>query len=308
MTAHKLTEEEVAHLATLKDKLDHIDAVVSGVALHYHTGLFLHGEGGTGKSHAIIEQFRKMKVNYVLHNTRLTGRGLVDVLERAPSAVHLIEDAETMLDDKKSFGVLRSALWSQSKKKPMEREISWTTFGTAMRFIFTGGIIVISNANLAEEIAEIRAIKTRINVLRLDLSPEELLAKMKEICLAGYEYGDDYLTPTECLEVREYIISELERLNRPVDLRLLMNGFRDYLQWKNGDSGSKHWKELISGRMAERPVVVERRADKKASESKIALEINRKKLSAAEKVEEWKKTTGLAERSFYRALKRIEGT
>ncbi|MEI7686562.1 MAG: hypothetical protein WCL32_16205 [Planctomycetota bacterium] len=302
----QLTPDDLVNLASLESKLDHVGDLVTGVAKDYHTGLFLHGEGGTGKSFKVLEKLKELKSSYVFHNSRLTARGLVDALNRAPTDIHLIEDAETLLDDKKSFGVLRSALWSQSRKRPMEREISWQAFNTDIRFVFTGGIIVISNANLAETIPEIRAIKTRINVLRLDLTSEELLAKMKQICLAGYEHGEDYLAPVECLQVRAYIVSELSRLNRPVDLRLLINGFRDFLQWKCGDS-TKTWQELLQGRIMERPTV-ERRVDKKAAESTIALEINAKKIPAKDKVAEWIERTGLKERSFYRALTRVEKT
>ena len=300
-----LTSQEKEHLELLKSKLDHIGDAVKGIVKHFHTGLFLYGEGGTGKSYKVLETLRALQAKYVYHNTRLTARGLVDALERAPSDIHFIEDAETLLDDKKSFGVLRAALWSQSRKKPPEREITWTAFKTTIRFIFTGGIIVISNANLAEEIPEIRAIKTRINVLRLDLSAEELLALMKKLCLEGYQYGEDYMSPDECLEVSNFIVTKLGELSRPLDLRLLVNGFKDFLQWKSGNS-IKHWTELLLGRISERPSVI-RRSEKKAAESQIALQINNMDIPYQQKIVLWEQKTGLkGERSFFRALKRLE--
>ena len=73
----------------------------------------------------VLETLQQLKAKYVYHNSRMTGRGLVDALELNPSDLHVIEDAESMLDDKRSWGVLRSALWSQSKKKPPERPITW---------------------------------------------------------------------------------------------------------------------------------------------------------------------------------------
>jgi hypothetical protein len=300
-----LTTQEREHLDLLESKLDHIGDAVKGIVKHFHTGLFLYGEGGTGKSYKVLETLRALQAKYVYHNTRLTARGLIDALERAPNDIHFIEDAETLLDDKKSFGVLRAALWSQSRKKPPEREITWTAFKTSIRFIFTGGIIVISNANLAEEIPEIRAIKTRINVLRLDLSAEELLALMKKLCLEGYQYGEDYMSPDECLEVSDFIVTEFGELNRPLDLRLLMNGFKDFLQWKTGNS-IKHWTELLLGRISERPTVM-RRSEKKATESQIALQISNMNISYPQKIALWEEKTGhKGDRSFYRALKRLE--
>jgi hypothetical protein len=301
----KLSTDERKHLASLQDKLTHIGDAVNGVIKHFHTGLFLYGEGGTGKSFKVIESLRAAKCGYMYHNARLTARGLVDALQRAPTDIHLIEDAETLMDDRKTFGVLRSALWSQSRQKPPEREITWTAFKTEVRFIFTGGIIVVSNANLAADIPEIRAIKTRINVLQLDLSKEELLALMKHLCLQGYQYGEDYMSPNECLQVGEFIRERLEGLQRSLDLRLLMNGFKDFLQWKTKNSVN-HWHDLLLGRIQERPVVV-RRAERVAKESKIANEINDMKIPYKKKIELWEQRTGhKGERSYYRALQRLE--
>ena len=245
-----LDADDKAALLKLDRKLEHIRAAVMGLTGHYHTGLFLWGEGGTGKSYTIFEELRNQKAKYVLHNSRLTARGLVDALE-PPDDIHLIEDAETMFEDKKSAGVLRSALHSQSKAKPPERIVTWGAFGTNVRFVFTGSIIIISNSNLAEQRPEIRSIKTRINVLRLDVANDELLAMMKKICGDGFRYGRDYMAPTECWSVATYIRDSLSELQRPLDLRLLTNGFRDFLQWKNDESGALHWNDLLAARLRE---------------------------------------------------------
>lgn len=296
------TKEEKAHLESLEGKLDHVRDLVRGVARHFHTGLFLHGEGGTSKSYTVLQELKDLRAKYVYHNTRLTARGLVDSLQRSPTDIHFIEDAETLLEDKKSFGVLRAALWSQSRKKPPEREITWTVFRTTTRFVFTGGIIVISNANLSEQIAEIRAIKTRINVVGLDITNLEIRALMKKISSNGYEYGEDYITPDECWEVATFIIDRLEVLHRNLDLRLVMNGFKDYLQYKTGNAVN-HWQALLEGRMAER-VVYQGRADLKAEQQKIALTIHTMKQPSSKKIEQWTKATGLGQAAYYRALQR----
>lgn len=297
-----LTKEEREWLAKMESKLDHVRAAVRGVVKEFHTGLFLHGEGGTSKSYTVTEELQRLKCKYTLHNTRMTGRGLVDVLKRAPSDVHFIEDAETMLDDRKSWGVLRSALWSQSQKKPMERRITWNVFNVNIDFIFTGGIIVISNANLSDTIPEVRAIKSRINILQMDFNAEEIKALMKKICLAGYTFGPLFLAPEECLEVRHYVIERFQEMRRPLDLRMMVNGFRDMLQFKSGESGL-HWNQLLEGRMAER-VVYQDRNQKNAEKQRIALEIEAMKLSWEQKVKLWKDKTTLSAAAFDRARKR----
>lgn len=302
------TTDETTALESLEEKLTVIRDSVRAVVKQFSTGLVLHGKGGTSKSYTVLQELASLKANQCYHNTRLTARGLVDALERSPSCIHIVEDAETLLDDKKSFGVLRSALWSQSKKKPPEREITWTAFKTTIRFVFTGGIIIISNVNLAQTVPEIAALKTRIKVIGLDFLNEEIRALMKKICLAGYQYGEDYLTPDECWEVCEFITLKLTELKRDLDLRLLMNGFKDYLQWKTHNS-ENYWHTLLEGRMAERVISSYKgRAELKGEESRIALAIQGKKgMSAEAKVKEWQAATGGSQAAFYRALKRTKG-
>lgn len=84
-----------------------------------------------------------------------------------------------------------------------------------------------------------------------------------------------------------------------------MNGFKDFLQWKTGNS-VKSWQDLLLGRIQERPIVI-RRAERIANESKIASEINAMKIPYKEKIKLWEQQTGhKGERSYYRALKRLE--
>jgi hypothetical protein len=86
---------------------------------------------------------------YELHNSRLTGRGLVESLADHPTDIHVIEDAETLLEDKRAWGVLRSALHSQSKKKPPERRVTWRAHNVNIDIIFTGAKPDSQQARLA---------------------------------------------------------------------------------------------------------------------------------------------------------------
>jgi hypothetical protein len=195
------------------------------------TGFYLWGDGGTSKSYTVLDELQKLKANYVIHNSRMTGRGLVDALQRLPTSVHVIEDCETIFDDKRAWGVLRSALWSQSKKRPMERDISWTAFNTDIRFTFTGGVILIGNRRL-ETIPELAALATRITVLQLVATFAEVAALMRSVALEGFAFGQDFVTPKECTQVAEYIIDRMHALDRPLDMRTYVNGVKDYLQCK----------------------------------------------------------------------------
>ena len=297
-----ITDEERRNLESLEGKLSVIRDAVRGVVSEFHTGFILHGEGGSGKSYTVLNELQRLQADYVYHNTRMTGRGLVNALQRAPSGIHLIEDAETLLDDRNAWGVLRSALHSQSAEKPARREITWTASRTNIRFPFTGGIIVVSNRDLGDTKPEIRSLKTRVGSYRLDISNEEMRALMKNICMSGYTYGEHHMTPEECWEVASVIISTLESLHRSIDLRQLVSGFRDYLQYKAGQA-ENHWRTLLEGRLQPR-AIYRRRAEQKAQEACVALEIDRLKLAINEKVQLWHERTGLAQAAYYRALKR----
>jgi hypothetical protein len=301
----KLTDEERDHLANLEEKFRHVRNAVQGVARHYHTGFFLFGEGGTGKSFTIAQELQRLKVKYVTHSARITGRGLVDALERAPSDLHLIEDAETMMGDRRAWGVLRSALHSQSKARPPVRWVIWEAWRVNKRFPFTGGVIVVSNREISTFAPELRALKTRVGNYRLDVTGSEIRAMMKQIALQGYVFGPDYMTPAECWEVVSFIIARLEGLQRPLDLRLVNQGFNCYLQWKNGDA-DLHWHLLLDGILQEQ-VLYRGRAEQKAEESRIALEIhNLKRVPIAEKLRLWHERTGLKQAAYYAALNRLK--
>jgi hypothetical protein len=84
-------------LQALEPKLKLIRDRVRGVAKSFHTGFYLWGDGGTSKSFTVLEELQKLKTDYVVHNSRMTGRGLVDTLQRLPSSVHVVEDCESIL-------------------------------------------------------------------------------------------------------------------------------------------------------------------------------------------------------------------
>jgi hypothetical protein len=300
-----LSAEDRAHLRALEPKLTLIRDRVRGVAKSLHTGLYLWGDGRTSKSYTALEALQQLKADYVVHNSRMTGRGLVDALQRLPSSVHVIEDCESIFDDKRAWGVLRSALWSQSRKRPMEREISWTAFRTDIRFVFTGGIILIANKQL-ETLPELAALATRITVLQLVATFAEVAALMRSVALQGFTFGQDFVTPNECMEVAEHVIDRMRSLARPLDMRVFVNGVKDYLQCKTGHSDTD-WKDLIETRLRRTTVLRERRVVVMSREASIAYELSQMDISSAERMRLWKEKTGKSARAYWRRLKDLEG-
>jgi hypothetical protein len=299
-----LSAEDRAYLKALEPKHKLIRDRVRGVVKSIHQGFYLWGEGGTSKSYTVLDELQKLRADYVVHNSRMTGRGLVDALQRLPSSCHVIEDCESIFDDKRAWGVLRSALWSQSTNRPMEREISWTAFNTNIRFVFTGGIILIANKDL-KAVPELAALGTRIDVLQLVATFPEVAALMRWVALRGFTFGQDFVAPKECLEVAEYVIDRMRSLERPLDMRVYVNGVKDYLQCKTGHSDTD-WKDLIETRLRRTTVLRERRADVMSREAAIALELSRMDITPAARMRLWKEKTHKSERAYWRRLKDLE--
>jgi hypothetical protein len=306
-TAEGLSALDETHLARLDAKLQLVRDRTAGVASGYMTGLYLYGDGGVGKSHTVIQTLRLRKADFKLFNSRMTGRGLFNALERYPDSVHVLEDMEQIMRDRGAQGVLRSALWGQRRDGdtgPMERPVTWSTYRMEHSFIFTGGIIMIANRPV-DDVPELNAIKTRIAVVHLQASDAEMRALMRSVSAAGFDHEGERLDPAECLEVCEYVIDQSVSLHRPLDMRLLVNSFRDYIQWRECDSGV-HWRDLVATRLRERPaffreaVAVGSRATRKADELEFAREIQG--LGRQARLDAWAARTGKSEKALYRRL------
>jgi hypothetical protein len=162
-------------LANLESKLQDVRDFVNGIVNKYHAGLYLYGAGGMGKSHCVLSHLDRIGADYRLFNSRMTAKGLCLALERSPDALHVLEDMERITKDADAQGVLRSALWSQPGKP---RVVTWTTAKETINFEFRGGLVLISNVPLAE-MAELKALATRISVVELTVADSELVALMR---------------------------------------------------------------------------------------------------------------------------------
>ena len=186
----------------------------------------------------------------------------------------------------------------------MRRPVMHSTHKDDIRFIFRGGIIIVCNHNLGKSAIE-QAIGTRIRVIHMDLSATELLVLMKTICADGYKFGRDQLSPQECWQVAEFIREEFSRLSRDLDIRLLINSFKDRLFWRSGVPKS-HWKDLVRARIRKTVAVGYRsRREVTAEEAAIAMEIySQAGLTLKQKIDAWNERTGKSQGAFYRALNR----
>jgi hypothetical protein len=284
-------------LASLEGKLQLIRDRVRGVAEGYANGFFIWGSGGTSKSFTVEETLKELGKPYKLSNSRITGKGLFTLLRDYPDIVHVLEDVETIFADRNAFGVLRSALWGQAGPDgEQERVVVWHTGHLRDEFVFTGGLVMVANCDL-DDVPQLRALKTRIPCARYQPTNEEVATLMRKIARRGHRHGSQRLGPEECLEVAEAIISRSERLQRNLDLRLLVNSFADRLQWENG-AAQTHWLDLLESRMKERVLAPKTRAGRKEQELAVLRRIA--KLPRAERLAAWTRETGKSQAAMYR--------
>lgn len=311
----RLSDQDRDRLAALEGKFQLVRDFTAGVALRYTNGFFLHGPGGCGKSHTVIGELRRLKVSHRVYNSRMSGRGLFDALASAPDSVFVLEDMEQVVGDKPALGVLRGALWGQRPdggRGPQERVVTWSTHGKQEAVFFTGGIILIGNRPPGD-LPELRAAKTRVASMHLHVTDDEVAALMRGVALEGYRDGDRELDPSECLEVAEYVVAESLALHRPLDMRVLLGSFQDYLQYQAGDAGC-HWMDLAACRLKERatafsiPPTSGSGIDRLQRDREIAREIAEATGDRQERYRLWNEKTGKSEPTLYRRLAEIVGS
>jgi hypothetical protein len=287
-------------LALLKDR---VRSVVAG----YHTGLYLCGVAGLGKSYSVTKQLEELGADYRLFNARMTAKGLFLALQNAPDTVHVLEDMERLVDDRDAQGLLRSALWAQPGK---DREVTWTTATGAMRCTFRGGIIMLSNRPLSD-LPEMRALASRISLHKLEVSDAEMAAHVRRIAAAGFARGKHQLEAERCLEVAEYVIGECKASGCPLDLRLFDNSCLDYLQWAASQS-SCHWHDLVANRVRQSATHFRHEINTLSREARLEQEralvrdICAETRDPQERVRLWEERTGKHPATFYRRKREID--
>lgn len=304
-----LQSSHSAALASLDKKLhllrDHVTAVAKG----YKNGYYLYGTGGVGKSFTVLRHLENLDVPYHLYNSRMTPKGLFQTLHNAPDAIHVMEDMERLTKDPDAQGVLRSALWAQPGH---DRLVTWTTAtGGPVRFVFRGGLILISNRPLAD-LPELRAMATRIEVHRLEISDAELTALMRDLAAKGHcVQGKLVIAPEECMAVTEYLLRECRSAGCPLDLRLQQKSFQTYLQFA-GDCSVSHWEDLIAASVREATCHFRHEVNtacpeaRKAKRRNVVREVVAETTDAKEQERLYTERTGASRADFYRRKREVD--
>jgi hypothetical protein len=170
------------------------------------------GEGGLGKTHTVTETIKDNELSeseWVTFKGYSTPRGLYNTLFDHNGKLILFDDCDSVLEDKVSVNILKSALDSYET-----RQITWMTRMAKSdeypnQFNFTGRVIFISNKNKSKIDG---AILSRSLTVDLTMTPSEKIERMRFIL-------NDIL-PEYSIEVKSDSLNFLEQMKESANLNL----------------------------------------------------------------------------------------
>jgi hypothetical protein len=182
------------------------------VALGATPSLIVTGEGGLGKTHTVTETIKDNSLSeseWVTFKGYSTPRGLYNTLFDHNGKLILFDDCDSVLEDKVSVNILKSALDSYET-----RQITWMTRMAKSdeypnQFNFTGRVIFISNKNKSKIDG---AILSRSLTVDLTMTPSEKIERMRFIL-------NDIL-PEYSIEVKSDSLNFLEQMKESANLNL----------------------------------------------------------------------------------------
>ena len=305
----KLSPEEEKALERLEAKYQIVRDTTLLIAKGYSTGFLCWGDGGIGKSFQIMRALKEAGIPYHLLNTRLTGPGLCKALKGDPKGLFLVEDIEDIFIERICLSLLRSAFWGQEDENgKMVRPITYATASDKFNFDFTfeGQIIATMNSQ-PDDFAELKALKHRIDILKLEGERDELLALAHKLALQGYKCDKGMVPAEMCVQMWQLYKEKLPDGRSP-DLRMLTRAARKYL----GVSALKlktTWQDMLLSAIKEGAPGpgVETPAKALGKNEAIAAELRRKYGDNFKAIlPEWRKATRRGKTAYYDALERLD--
>lgn len=167
---------------SINKRFDILQDLTTLVTRRIMPSLVVTGGPGNGKSHTIIKTIQENGLiesdNYVVFKGYSTARGLYNTLYDHNGKLIIFDDCDSVLEDKTSLNILKSALDSYDK-----RTISWMAkLGKSdeypNQFDFTGRIIFISNKD-KQDMDE--AILSRSLSVDLSMTGDEKIQRMSHV-------------------------------------------------------------------------------------------------------------------------------
>jgi hypothetical protein len=303
-----LSEEDQMAWQSFQQRQQALRSLTLGCIEHHHTGAYIYGPPGDGKSFTVHNTLRERKAYWQQHQ-RITAKPLYMALEQHPGAIHVIDDCEQLFNERSALTLLRSVLGGEMINGRRERRVCFSVTGAWARELshyFYGAIIFTSNRPLADEKAEVRAVLSRMPSMSFAPPDHELRAVMRVVARRGYVSGKRSMSPLECVEVIEYVIALAAELKGRLDLRWVDHSYGHYLTQTSG--GTVDWRDMVKFHIMgaltcfDHPLQAGQGADE-TEEIAIAQEIAQLPgLSRDDRLARWTERTGLSRPTYYRRL------
>ncbi len=194
------------------------------------------GEGGLGKTHAVMEALKKAKLrevkDYVIVKGYATPKALYATLFENNGKIVVFDDCDSVLKDPTAVNLLKGALDSYEK-----RTISWLQQGfipseLPSYFEFTGKVIFISNMDASKMDG---AVKSRSICVDLSMTIQDKIERMQfilpkilpNIALAVKEAALEFMA-AHSDEAREFNVRTLMKISKVANAYGLKNE-----EWKS---------------------------------------------------------------------------
>lgn len=197
---------------TINERFEFLDDLTSMVVTGVTPSLVVTGPGGNGKTNSVKRTIQNNELtdrDFVFFKGYSTARGLYNTLYDNNGKLIIFDDCDSVLEDKTSKNILKSALDSYE-----ERTISWMAKMNKndeypSQFDFTGRIIFISNKS-KDSIDG--ALKSRSLMVDLTMTPEEKIERLTFIL--------PNILPEYDMETKELALNFLDNVKNDVDINI----------------------------------------------------------------------------------------
>ena len=295
-------------LASVSKRAGIMRTQVQSVVQGYTPALFVFGPAGLGKTYNITSELDALCGKSWRHHTAYsTPKALMLAIAEYPEAVHVFEDCEKLYKTDVASSILRAACGGP---KQLERWVTYETAHEKLNVRFSGGIIIVSNENLARNKGPLAAVASRFRPIKWDLTQEERIALILRMSKDGWRRGERTLTGAECKRVAQFLVAEMVTgtVTFPVDLRTFVeHALPAYAQCK-ADGKGLNWQEVIRAKLTGEVILNEGRGAKNGRLELLALSLHQNKgLTTRTRQEAWKRETGLGQAIYYAHLRKATG-
>jgi hypothetical protein len=196
---------------SINERFEFLNDLTSMVVTGVTPSLVVTGPGGNGKTNSVKRTISDNQLSdneFVFFKGYSTARGLYNTLYDNNGKLIIFDDCDSVLEDKVSKNILKSALDSYE-----ERTISWSKMTKAdeypTQFNFTGRIIFISNKS-KDSIDG--ALKSRSLMVDLTMTPEEKIERLTYIL--------PNILPEYDMETKELALNFLDSVKNDVDINI----------------------------------------------------------------------------------------